>query len=142
MEQDYPNYSWKPYTVETEDGWFLTTFRLIGSTPPDENLLPVFLQHPAEGSSMGMVGIYAKDLVDRGYDVWLGNSRGTLYSNTNVRADTETLKEHWDFSWAEMGQYDVPAFVSKVLEVSEKPKLTLIGYSQGGAVGYYALAKN
>ena len=77
----------------------------------------------------GGLGSVPMSLVDRGYDVFLGNARGTMYSNVNVRADTETLKEHWDFSWAEMGQYDIPAFVSKVIEVTEKPKITLIGYS-------------
>ena len=39
-----------------------------------------------------------------------------------------------------MGRYDIPAFVDKILEVTGKPKVTLMGYSQGGAQIFYALA--
>ena len=35
----------------------------------------------------------------------------------------------WDFSFAEMGMYDQPAFFEKVLEVTGEPKLTYMGYS-------------
>ena len=41
-----------------------------------------------------------------------------------------------------MGLYDIPAFVEKILEVTGQPNVTLIGYSQGGAQIFYALAKN
>ena len=55
-------------------------------------------------------------LVDLGYDVWMADSRGTRYSNKHVKDDGrdegwQNLKERWDFSWADMGQYDVPAFI-------------------------------
>ena len=42
----------------------------------------------------------------------------------------------------EMADYDLPAFVDKILETTGKPKLTLLGYSQGGGQIYYALARN
>ena len=69
----------------------------------------------------------------RGYDVWFGNNRGTPYSDTNRRDGEWSLKEKWDFSWAEMGLYDLPAEIDKILEVTRKPKVTLIGYSQGSS---------
>ena len=40
-----------------------------------------------------------------------------------------------------MGEYDIPAFVDRILEVTKKPKVTLIGYSQGSTQIYYGLAK-
>ena len=52
------------------------------------------------------------------------------------------MKERWNFSWAEMGLYDLPAEIDKVLEVTRKPKVTFLGYSQGGSQAYYAMAKN
>ena len=68
-------------------------------------------------------------LVDQGYDVWVHNSRGTPYSNMHERDGEWNLKERWNFSWAEMGVYDVPAAVEKMLEVTGKEKVTLMGYS-------------
>ena len=35
----------------------------------------------------------------------------------------------WDFSFAEMGALDQPAFFDKVLEVTGHKKLTYMGYS-------------
>ena len=80
-------------------------------------------------------------LARRGYDVWLGGNRGTLYSNVHKRDGEWTDKERWDFSWADMGIYDLPALIDKVLEVSGEPKLTLIGYSQGASQSIYGLVK-
>ena len=64
-----------------------------------------------------------------GYDVWLGNNRGTPYSDYNIKDGTWSLKERWSVDWSDMGQYDIPAFVDKIIEVTEKPKVTLMGYS-------------
>ena len=41
-----------------------------------------------------------------------------------------------------MGRYDIPAFVDKVREVTGKEKITIMGYSQGGAQIFYALSTN
>lgn len=48
------------------------------------------------------------ELVDRGYDIWITNSRGTVFSNTHMKYTVDDA-EFWDFSFHEMGQYDVPA---------------------------------
>ena len=70
-------------------------------------------------------------LVERGYEVWLGNNRGARFSNRNKRDGDWSLKEKWDYSFAEMGVYDIPAFVDKIIEVTGKPKVTLMGISLG-----------
>jgi len=72
----------------------------------------------------------------------MGNNRGCEYSNVHKDDDTQSLKEHWDFTWADMGKYDLPAFLEKVIEVTGKPKVTISGYSTGGSAIVYALAKD
>lgn len=81
-------------------------------------------------------------LVDEGYDVWLGSNRGTAYSNVNDRDGQWTLEERWNFTYADMGSLDMPAFLEKVIDVTGKPKVTIIGFSQGSAQNFYGLAKD
>jgi pimeloyl-ACP methyl ester carboxylesterase len=47
-----------------------------------------------------------------GYDVWLGNNRGTKYSReheTLSATSDKTKKDFFDYSFYELGQYDAPA---------------------------------
>ena len=130
----------------TEDGWFLTVFRVIGRNGKrpslrEENIKkpPVLAQHGAFDSASEWAGsgvggpTLPLQLVDQGYDVWMGVNRGNWFSNSHQRDGEWSLEEKWDFNWADMGLYDVPAFVEKMLEVTGKPKVTLLGYSQGSA---------
>lgn len=42
--------------------------------------------------------------------------------------------EFWDFSWNEIGIYDVPATIDYILNVTNQQKIAYAGVSQGGAV--------
>ena len=151
-------YDWESHTTKTADGWTLTLFRITGKIEGGEAKslvtedVPVLIQHGfgmdartwAEWGTLEgdpATAVWALQLVDRGYDVWMSSNRGTQYSNVNDRDGSWTDKERWDFSWAEMGRYDQPANISKILAVTGKPKLTYIGYSQGTSQMIYGLAK-
>ena len=54
------------------------------------------------------------ELCDKGYDIWLTNSRGTAYSNEHITYTVKD-KEFWDFSFHEMGRFDVPANLNYIL---------------------------
>ena len=45
-------------------------------------------------------------LVDEGYDVWIGNSRGTKYSWDHETLSSADDDEYWMYTWADMGLYD------------------------------------
>ena len=65
-------------------------------------------------------------------DLWVGNNRGTVNSYRYVNDTlTDNDAKYWDFSFDEMGMYDLPAFVDFVLEHTQKEKLIYIGHSQG-----------
>jgi lysosomal acid lipase/cholesteryl ester hydrolase len=55
-------------------------------------------------------------LVRAGFDVWLGNQRGTKHSlyPGHERLSPWSDKQFWEFSWNEFGYYDAPAFVDYV----------------------------
>ena len=66
----------------------------------------------------------------RGYEVWVGASRGQLYSNKHDRDGEWSLEERWNFGISEMGYYDMPAMLEKIYDVTGK-KAVVMGYSMG-----------
>jgi predicted alpha/beta hydrolase len=69
-------------------------------------------------------------LATHGYDVWFGNNRGNLYSHSNNHVNSfERMREFHDFSFAELGLFDLPAQLDKAREVSGQDKVTYIGHS-------------
>lgn len=69
-------------------------------------------------------------LADAGYDVWMGNARGTEMSRDHVKLNPDSSK-YWDFSWQDIGEKDLPAFIDYVLDYTNAPKLNYVGFSQG-----------
>jgi len=80
-------------------------------------------------------------LADQGYDVWLGNSRGNTYSRKHATLDPEEL-EYWNFSYDELGRYDLPASVDYILETTGQKKLSYVGYSLGCTLFFISAVEN
>jgi pimeloyl-ACP methyl ester carboxylesterase len=105
-------------------------------------IAPVITFHGMLGSSGDMVmsGNYSPGfyLVDKGFDLWLGNARGNRF---NTRHKTLTMKDakFWDFSFHEMGIYDLPAMVDYTLKITQKKRAFFIGHSQGNISLYYSI---
>ena len=74
----------------------------------------VFLQHGiADSADCWIMNNGTKapafNFLGAGYDVWLGNSRGSKYSLEHKSLNYTKDKAYWEFSWPEMGRYDAPA---------------------------------
>lgn len=67
-------------------------------------------------------------LARAGFDVWLGNNRGSFYSEEHVKYSVKD-KEFWEFDFEEMGVFDLPAFIDFILMQTASQKLTYIGHS-------------
>ncbi|XP_021916185.1 lipase 3-like [Zootermopsis nevadensis] len=105
----------------------------------------VFLQHGVLASSLDWVltgphKALGYKLSDAGYDVWMGNLRGTIYS-TRHKNFSNTQPEFWNYSWHEIGMYDLPAMVDYVLRVTGHPDLYFVGHSMGATVAVVMLSE-
>lgn len=72
-------------------------------------------------------------LADAGYDVWLGNARGNVYSRKHISRST-LLYNFWDFDWHEIGIYDLPASIDYILLNTQHTSVHYVGHSQGTTV--------
>ena len=105
---------------------------------------PVMFQHCLTCSADDFIinktkNSIAKNLIDMGYDVWFGNNRGNKYSVRHETRDVNS-EEYWDFSFDEMGMYDVPAMIQKIIDTTGFEKITYFGHSQGTSQMFVALS--
>ncbi|KAK5646575.1 hypothetical protein RI129_005039 [Pyrocoelia pectoralis] len=71
-------------------------------------------------------------LANENFDVWLGNNRGTTWSKKHKTLDPVQEKKHFfDFSFEEIGLYDLTATIDYILNVTNMKRLFYVGYSQG-----------
>ncbi|XP_068622891.1 lipase 3-like [Battus philenor] len=135
----------------TDDGYILQLYRIPGGRRYNQTLdnysrrdkKPVLFVHGLFGCSsnfilMGPGKSLGYILADTGYDVWLGNLRGTW--NTGHLNHSREDPKFWDFSFHENGKYDVPALIDKVLSITGQSKLMYIGHSMGTTSFFIAMA--
>eukprot|EP00008_Paramoeba_atlantica_P013433 CAMPEP_0201489392 /NCGR_PEP_ID=MMETSP0151_2-20130828/22630_1 /ASSEMBLY_ACC=CAM_ASM_000257 /TAXON_ID=200890 /ORGANISM="Paramoeba atlantica, Strain 621/1 / CCAP 1560/9" /LENGTH=407 /DNA_ID=CAMNT_0047874979 /DNA_START=95 /DNA_END=1318 /DNA_ORIENTATION=+ len=136
------------YEVQTEDGYILGMYNIpYGSGGPTTGpRQPVLLQHGLVDSCFSWVLNLPSQaltyiLADAGYDVWLGNNRGTVDSRKHIKYTTHD-KEFWDFSYDQFAQYDVPAFLSFIMSKTGYNKVSYVGHSQGTLQMFAALSES
>eukprot|EP00356_Strombidium_inclinatum_P005623 CAMPEP_0170493504 /NCGR_PEP_ID=MMETSP0208-20121228/14004_1 /TAXON_ID=197538 /ORGANISM="Strombidium inclinatum, Strain S3" /LENGTH=248 /DNA_ID=CAMNT_0010769439 /DNA_START=191 /DNA_END=937 /DNA_ORIENTATION=+ len=136
-------YIFETHEVVTEDGYILNMFRIKKEQNVPQGRPAVFLQHGITDSADCWIMNYADKapafrLLNEGYDVWLGNQRGTKYSMGHTTLSTKS-KEYWEFSFTEMGRFDAPAQVDYIRASTGVDKVSFIGHSQGTAQMFYAI---
>ncbi|KOB54096.1 Lipase 4 [Operophtera brumata] len=135
-------YTVREYTVITDDGYVLGLQRITSESVSQQDKeelrkLPVLLMH---GLLMSAASWLDEDprtglaylLAQAGHDVWLGNARGSYYSRRHVTLDPDSDSAYWQFCADEIGKYDLPASIDKVLNETGAVELNYIGFSQGG----------
>lgn len=118
----YWGYPVEVYDVTTSDGYILTVQRIPRGRHDSETgnkRRAVFLQHGLLGSSSQWITNLPHQslgfvLADRGFDVWLGNSRGNVYALKHEHLSTDSDK-FWDFRYVTVA---IPLFHSGVINGS------------------------
>ncbi|XP_017491384.1 PREDICTED: lipase member M-like, partial [Rhagoletis zephyria] len=155
--------------IASKSGYILQTIRIVNphiSPSGRAKLKPILLQHGFQGSSAAWVsaatgqlradGTYWEDVVHRrdpnavgntigfvlatsGYDVWIGNTRGNIYSANHSTLSIDS-KEFWDFSLDEIIREDLPAVIDYICEHTKSKKIAYIGHSQGTTMMFGLMA--
>jgi len=121
------------HIVITEDGYHLTVYHL--QTPGLKPGSPVaFMQHGLFSSADTWISRQSLSPAVRaakaGYDVWLGNNRGTKYAREhNTLKATNDYSKYFDYSYFELGKFDAPAQIDFVRHKTGQDKVTWIGHS-------------
>ncbi|EDR11914.1 uncharacterized protein LACBIDRAFT_231930 [Laccaria bicolor S238N-H82] len=145
-------YTHEEHVVLTKDGYLLGLHRLPSkmgerrTNPGTSTGKPVvYLHHGLLMNSEIWVCLtdpkrsLAFALVERGYDVWLGNNRGNKYSKKSIHHSPRSSK-FWDFSIDDFAWHDIPDSITYILQVTKAEKLSYIGFSQGTAQAFAALS--
>lgn len=148
-------YKAEEHVVQTKDGYLLGLHRLawkrgeedmrVNSGHSSVKKRVVYLHHGLLMNSEVWVCLTDAQralpfvLVDKGFDVWLGNNRGNKYSKKSVNSAPSSI-EFWDFSIDEFAFHDIPNSIEYILESTEQPSLSYIGFSQGTAQAFAALS--
>ncbi|KAK1395088.1 Lipase [Heracleum sosnowskyi] len=129
-------YPCSEHSTTTKDGYMLGLQRvssrirkLRGGNGPPVLLLhglfmggdSWFLNSPDE--SLGFI------LADQGFDVWIGNVRGTHWSHGHVTLSMED-KDFWDWSWQDLALFDLAEMILYVNAITNS-KVFVVGHSQG-----------
>ncbi|CAL8080467.1 unnamed protein product [Orchesella dallaii] len=145
---EYYGYFGEMYDVHTADGYILLVHRITGgklsSSAPGKPI--ILLHHGMFGTSDNYLIQYgdknlAFKLADAGFDVWLANARGTTYSQRHETLDSKNDVDYWDFSWHEMGVYDLPAVLDKIKEVTGNDRIYYVGHSMGTTAYFVGLSE-
>lgn len=70
-------------------------------------------------------------LLKEGFDIWLGNVRGNLFTSHKTRNKNNLNGEFYDYSIDDFVQTDLPTMVNYIKSKTGVKKMTYIGHSQG-----------
>ncbi|XP_031637602.1 lipase 1-like, partial [Contarinia nasturtii] len=139
------NYPAEKHTVQTKDGYILSVYRIPNVNARRNNHRIILLMHGITMAApifltMGRNISSGYKFADAGFDVWIGNSRCNTFSRHHITKHPND-PTFWDFSWHEIGVFDIPATIDYILEQTNKTKLSYVGYSQGVSAFYVMLSE-
>lgn len=157
FSKNIPNngrYITESYIVTTSDGYVLQMFRVtlvkseLAKLPANlqTNInRPVLIQHGLFSDSTDMVEhektSFSFYMINKGFDCWFGNNRGSKFSLTDKNLSISE-NNFYNYSFTEMGLYDIPTFYQTILKEYNNDKnkqIIYFGHSEGTSQLFVAL---
>ncbi|KAI5012837.1 hypothetical protein ZWY2020_025103 [Hordeum vulgare] len=142
-------YGCEEHTVTTQDGYILSLQRITSgrggeSATSGGGNVPVLLQHGLMMDGMTWLMNSPNEslsyiLADNGYDVWIANTRGTVYSLGHTSLSSSD-PAYWNWSWDELASNDLSAMLQYVYDQSAQQKVHYVGHSLGTLIALAALS--
>jgi lysosomal acid lipase/cholesteryl ester hydrolase len=137
------DYTCSEYMVETVDGYLLAIQRIAAVAAPAAKG-PAFLYHGImEGGDIWVLNpgeeSLAFSLANAGHEVWIGNTRSTIYTFGHVLYQRQQ-KEFWNWNWDDLVSKDLPSMLYAVYNHTQQP-LFYVGYSQGSMTAFAAFSQ-
>ena len=134
-------YELEENSLTTEDGFILSLWHL---QPKKPNGKVVFLQHGLADTAWTFFQLKHKSLpfflLQEGYDLWFGNTRGSIFSSKHVTKTKEEAQNNYTMD--EMVKYDLPTMVNYVKSKTGVEKLSYLAHSQGSTIFFMLYMHN
>ena len=122
--------------VTTSDGYILSVWHI---SPKKPNGKVVFFQHGLADTAWCFFQLGAKSLpfllLNEGFDVWLGNIRGNVFSQNHLTKNTKDLSgDFYTYTLDDFVQYDLPSMINYVKGRINGKKMSYIAHSQGSTI--------
>ncbi|KAJ3642378.1 hypothetical protein Zmor_025172 [Zophobas morio] len=130
-------YDTETFTLTTGDGYELHLYRM-SSTNTQTTKIPLFVLHGIAIDVESWVDIgnrsLAFNLVDGGYDVWVGTLRGTIDSNKH-KTLTVNDPEYWNFNLDTITKEDLRIQLEFVANATQE-KAVIVAHSMGCTLSF------
>jgi lysosomal acid lipase/cholesteryl ester hydrolase len=126
------------YAVTTEDGYIINLWHLHPNFKVNPEKV-IFLQPGFLSTGLCYFGLkensMAYFLQEKGYDVWIGNNRGSKFSANHVSKNPKDVNgDFWEFSMDNFIQYDIPSEINFIKNKTKATKVNYVGSSEGNAL--------
>ena len=138
------DYDLEVHDVTTKDGYILSLWHLIPKGPTQK---VAYFQHGLADTAWCFFQLGSNSLpfllMKKGFDIWLGNGRGNIFSNRHISKDPNDKNSgFYDFSMDECVKYDLPATISYIKARTGGKKMSYIAHSQGSTIFFMLYMDN
>ena len=137
-------YELEEHNVTTNDDYILSLWHLV---PKNSTTKVAYFQHGLSDTAWCFFQLGSKSLpfllMEEGYDVWLGNSRGSLFSLKHKSKDPKDPDSgFFNFTMEDHVKYDLPATIEYIKSKTGQKTMSYIAHSQGSTIFFMLYMSN